>query len=418
MELKNLKDIDVRGKRVLLRVAYDVPLVKKGKKMAVADDSRIRASIPTIRALRAARAKIVICTWLGRPGGEVVEDLKLDPVAEALSRILKQKVRKLNGSTGQEVEDEVSRMKERAVVMLENVRFNKGEEDRDPEYAKALARLADVVVFDAFAQSHRDVPSTTGVLSLLPAVAGLDMVKELKVLSALLEKPAYPFIVILGGAKISDKVETLSHLLSVADCILLGGAMVNNFLKVKGVKIGGSLVEEKVLYNKRQKQTVLKNVEDILSRAEGTYVNLSSEVTIPKLVLPLDLVAASEINEKAESAVIDLEQGEAVQWNWTYLDIGPRTIALYASLIAKAKTIFWNGPLGYVEIDQFSAGSRAIAKAISKSKARSIVGGGDTEGFLKKIRMGSKFTHISTGGGAVLEYLAGKEFPVLKFLKK
>lgn len=418
--LKTLKDISLKNKRVLFRTAYDVPVEKKGQKWIVSDDTRIVASIPTLKHLLKNNCKIVILTWLGRPGGKPDDKLKADPVAKRLSELIRRPVKKLNDCIGPDVDRALAAMKPKDIILLENVRFHPEEEARDETFAKKLSALADCVVFDAFAQSHRDYPSTTGILKELPSGAGLHMEKELSILSSLMKKPKVPFVVILGGAKISDKIETLRAFLSLADVILIGGAMAHNFLKVQGIKIGASYIEkDATLTLKKETQSILQTAEELLKKTKDTFVNLGPGLNVPKLVLPVDFVAAANKDGKmVQTKIISIEQNSIMPRDWMYLDIGPKTVLYYTSIIKKAKTVFWNGPLGYFESDQFAAGTKGIAKAIMHSKAVSILGGGDTQSFAKKYRMTKKFTFVSTGGGASLELLSGKEFPVLKYLKK
>jgi len=420
MSLKTLKDISLKNKRVLFRTAYDVPIEKKGGKWIVSDDTRIQASIPTLKHLLKNNCKVVILTWLGRPGGKPDDKLKLDPVAKRLSELIRRPVKKLNDCIGPDVDRALNAMKSKDIILLENIRFHPEEEGRDEKFTEKLARLAECVVFEAFAQSHRDYPSTTGILQKLPSVAGLHMAKELSVLQSLMKKPKVPFIVILGGAKISDKIETLRAFLSLADVILIGGAMAHNFLKVQGIKIGASYIEkDEGRTPKKETQTILQTAEELLKKTKDTFVNLGPGLNVPKLVLPIDFIAASNKDGKSiETKIISIEQNSIMPRDWMYLDIGPKTVAHYAAIIKKAKTIFWNGPLGYFEVDQFAAGTKGVAKAIAQSKAVSILGGGDTQSFVKKYRMQKKFTFVSTGGGASLELLSGKEFPVLKYLTK
>ncbi|MBI4239991.1 phosphoglycerate kinase [Candidatus Uhrbacteria bacterium] len=419
MKLKGLKDIDLKEKRVIFRVAYDVPLKEKGKHMIVTDDSRILASLPTLRYLLRKKCKVIILTWLGRPGGKRVEKLTLDPVSKRLSELLKKSVKKLDACVGPGVDLALSKMKPGDVVMLENVRFEKDEEEGNNALTKKLSKMADVVVFDAFAQSHRTAPSTTGILSAVPSVAGLNMEEEISKLSKLLEKPKAPFVVILGGAKMSDKIETLINLLHVADVVLIGGAMAHNFLKAQGMKIAGSLVEDASHESKKVRKKIYQIAEDILAKTKDTYVNLGSGLNMPKIVLPRDLISAHDTQSPSQTCTIELSDvHHHIPWNWMYLDIGPKTVALYSKIIERAKTIFWNGPLGYFEESAFSHGTKGIAVAITKSKALSVLGGGDTESMIKKFKLQRKFDYISTGGGAVLEFLSGKPLPVIKYLLK
>lgn len=418
--LKTLKDTSLKNKRVLFRTAYDVPIEKKGNRWIVADDTRIAASIPTLKHLLKNGCKIVILTWLGRPAGKADDRLKLDPVAKCLSELIKKPVKKLNDCVGVEVDRALAAMKPRDIILLENVRFHPEEEARNEKFSEKLATLGECVVFDAFAQSHRDYPSTTGILKKLPSVSGIHMEKELSTLQSLIKKPAIPFIVILGGAKISDKIETLRKFLSLADVILIGGAMAHNFLKVQGIKIGASYIEKDTTTTaKKETQSILKTAEELLKKTKNTFVNLGHGLNVPKLVLPLDFIAASDKNGASiQTKIISVEENSVMPRNWMYLDIGPKTVLYYTSIIKKAKTIFWNGPLGYCEADQFCTGTKGIAHAIIQSKATSLLGGGDTQSFAKKYHLTKKFTFVSTGGGASLELLSGKEFPILKYLMK
>ncbi len=416
MPYKLLSDIDVKNKRVLLRVTHDVPLKTAGKKIVVVDDSRIRATLPTIKHLLKNKCRIVILTKLGRPGGQVVESLRTDPIAAHLSHLLKRPVRKLDSCVGPVIRDTIERMKPKDIVMLENVRFHQGEERGDRAFAKALASYGEMVVFDAFPESHRDTPSTTGILSLLPSVMGFDMHKELTELGGLLKNPSHPFVVVLGGAKISDKIATFKNLLGIADIFLIGGALAHHLLKAHGTKISVPLAEEQKEGNKKERKKIIEIAEEIIEGTKDRYVNLGPGMNVPKLVLPLDVVAAVKADAKAERRVVDLEHFDSVPWDWSFLDIGPKTIKEYTRIIEKSKTVFWNGPLGVVEIPAFAHGTISIADAIAKSHAKSIVGGGDTEGALKAAHLTKKFDYVSTGGGASLEFLSGAELPVLKYL--
>lgn len=417
MNLKGLNDSNLKGKRVILRVAYDVPLKRQGAGFMVADDTRIRASLKTVRFLVRKKCRIIIVTWLGRPGGKIIPELRLDPIARCVSALIKKPVKKLDAIIGPVVDRELGKIKPGDIVMLENVRFSPWEEHHDMRLADELAKLADAVVFDAFAQSHRDYPSTTGLLSRLPSCCGFDMIRETVTLSGLLERPGYPFVVILGGAKISDKIDLIRHLIQKADALLIGGALSHNFLKARGIKIGASLIEGRSLELKRERRKLVTIAEDIMTEVSTTHVNLGPGLSIPKLVLPLDLVAAQK-EHTHRTRIIDLDGDATLPWNWMYMDIGPRTRTLFSRVVKRARTIFWNGPLGYIEEKQFAKGSIEVAQAIAESKGRSLVGGGDTEAFLRAYRLGSRFDYVSTGGGAVLELLSGKELPVLAFLKK
>lgn len=417
MNLRSLKDIDCKDKRVLLRTAFDVPLVAKGRGYAVADDTRIRASIPTIRHLLKNKCRIVIATWLGRPGGKPNEKMRLDPVAKSLSSLLKQPVKKLDDSMGPTVRDTMDRMKPREIVLLENVRFRKEEERGDMRYGATLASYGECTVFDAFAQGHRDAPSTTGLLKNSKEVAvGLAMHEEVVRLSALLGNPKRPFVVILGGAKISDKIQAFKNLLSVADIFLIGGAMAHNFLKARGAKLAQSFVEDQPVGTKGERKKIIEVAEDIMAATKDVYFNLVPGLSVPKLVLPVDLLAGDKADARAKTRVIGVDHTDSIPRDWSFFDIGPETVARYRQIIACAKTIFWNGPLGLYEVAPFSGGTRSIAEAIAKSPAQSILGGGDTEACVRQFKLAKKIDYISTGGGASLEFLSGKELPVMKYL--
>lgn len=406
MRLRTFSDIDLRGKRVLFRTAYDVPLILERGKIVVADDTRIRASLKSLRYLLKKKCRVIILTWLGRPGGKIVRELRLDPVAKHLSSLIKKPIKKLDAVIGPIVEKELARMNSGDIVMLENVRFSPWEEHHNDALGCALAGYADCVVFEAFPQSHRDYPSTTGILSRLPSICGYEMHAEITTLLGVLKKPAHPFIVVLGGAKISDKIDLITHLLTVADAILIGGALSHNFLKARGIKISASLVEGQQLELKRERKKLYTIAEEIMKMAGE------------RIVLPVDLVAAKDPKHPQTHEVVNIDGHDTLPWNWMYMDIGPRTQELFSRVIKCAKVIFWNGPLGYTEERTFAKGSIAIAKAIAESRARSIAGGGDTESFLRTYRLRSSFHYISSGGGAVLELLAGKELPVFRYLSK
>jgi len=409
MPKKTIKDIDVQGKKVLLRVAYDISLKEVDGKWVVPNDSRIKATLPTIEYLLERDCSLVLLSWLKRPGGEVVEKYRMDPVAERLSELINRPVKKLDDCIGDEVEKTVDSMKPGEVVMLENVRFHPEEQKEDEEFSKKLASLGDLIVFDAFAQSHRVHSSTTGILKQKEAVAGFLLEKELEVLSKMLENPDRPFTVVLGGAKISDKLETTYNLLDVADSILIGGAMANAFLKAKGAEIQNSFVEDTAIDATR---TAVESAKELLEKtADKTSFEGGDFIQ-----LPLDLAAANSIEKPTENKVVDLKKSEALPEKWAYLDIGPQTVEEYKKIISGSKTVFWNGPMGLFEEEEFAKGTRAIADAIVSSGATSIVGGGDTEKIVQMFGLDGKFTHVSTGGGASLEFLAGKKLPAVELL--
>jgi len=388
---KTVADLDVAGKKVFLRVDFNVPLDEKGN---ITDDTRIRASLPTINYLIQKRAKVIIVSHLGRPKGKVVEELRLTPVANRLSELLGREVKKAPGCIGEEVEKMVADLKEGEVLLLENVRFYPGEEKNDPEFAKKLASLADIYVNDAFGTAHRAHASTEGVAHFLPAVAGFLMQKELETLGNLLENPPRPFLVILGGAKVSDKIGVIYRFLDKADVLLIGGGMANTFLKASGLQTGKSLVEE-------DKIEVAKEILTLANKKEKSFY------------LPEDLVVVPELKENAPSKIV---KKDAIPLEYLAVDIGPETIKTYKAICSEAKTIFWNGPMGVFEMKPFAKGTYEIAEAVANSAAVSIIGGGDTVAAVEQSGLTGKINHISTGGGASLEFLEGKELPGVKVL--
>lgn len=382
MNKKTVKDINVTGKRVLVRVDFNVPLAE-GK---VADDTRLRAALPTIQYLLDQGAKVILMSHLGRPKGKVVEELRMDPVAERLSELLGRPVRKLDDCVGDAVKAAVAEMRPGDVILLENTRFHPEERKNDPDFAKKLAELADVFVNDAFGTAHRAHASTVGVAQYLPAVAGLLMEKELNFLGKALESPERPFVALLGGAKISDKIGVIENLLTRVDALLIGGGMANTFLKAQGYEVGQSLVEDESL----------GVAKELLERAGE------------KLALPVDAVVADRFAADAASKAVSVDE---VPPDWRILDIGPRTVELFKEKLAEARTVVWNGPLGVFEFPKFAAGTEAIARFLADLEATTIIGGGDVVAAVRRAGVADRITHVSTGGGAALEFLEGKELP-------
>jgi len=387
---KTVRDIDVMGKRALVRVDFNVP-IKDGR---VTDDTRIVAALPTIEYLIEHGAKVILMSHLGRPKGKVVPEMSLRPAAERLSELLGREVKFLPDCVGPEVEAAVAAMKPGDVVLLENTRFHPEEKKNDPEFARKLAALGDVFVNDAFGSAHRAHASTEGVAHYLPAVAGFLMEKELDVLGKLLEAPEHPFIAILGGAKISDKIGVIRNLLTRVDGLLIGGGMANTFLKAEGYEVGDSLVED----------DSVPLAKDLLESA-------------PNLIhLPVDASIADRFAPDAESKVVGVDR---VPQGWRILDIGPATVAHFANRLSGAKTVFWNGPMGVFEFPKFAEGTFAIARVLADLKdAVTIIGGGDSVAAVKDSGLAEKMTHISTGGGASLELLEGKTLPGVAALEK
>ncbi|MCS7202089.1 MAG: phosphoglycerate kinase [Dictyoglomus sp.] len=390
LSILDLKEEDLKNKRVLVRVDFNVPM----KNGVITDDRRIKEALPTIQYLIEKQAKVILMSHLGRPKG-VQDDLRLDPVAKRLSELLGRPVKKLNDCIGEDVEKEVENMKSGEVILLENLRFHKEEEANDPEFAKKLAKLGDIYVSDAFGTVHRAHASTAGVAQYLPAYAGLLVKKEIEIMGKALESPERPFICILGGAKVSDKIGVIENLLEKVDTLIIGGGMMFTFWKAQGFEIGKSILEE-------DKVEIAKK-----------FIKTAEEKGI-KLLLPDDATVVKEISETAETKVKNKGEFDPDDIG---VDIGPKSIEKFVKEIEKGKTIIWNGPMGIFEIDKFADGTREIAKAIANNKnCVSIVGGGDTASAVSKFGLEDKFTHISTGGGASLEFLEGKVLPGIAVL--
>jgi phosphoglycerate kinase len=394
MNKKTIKDLnkeELQGKRVLVRVDFNVPLNEKGE---VTDNTRIVSSLPTIKYLLENGAKVILVSHLGRPKGKVKEELRMDPVARELERLLGKKVRKVNQCIGEEVEKAVAELKEGEVLLLENVRFYPEEEAGDEEFASQLAKLADIYVNDAFGTAHRAHASTAVVAKFLPAYAGFLMEKELQVLGEKLNNPDRPFLAILGGAKVSSKIGVIRKLLEKVDILLIGGGMSYTFIKAMGYEVGTSLLEESMIEEARK----------IMDKAKELKVTFE---------LPEDFVVAPEGKEGVPTQVVKWNQ---IPPDMGGFDIGPETVEKFGRFIEGAKTIFWNGPLGLFEVDAFAKGTIEIAKKVAASGAVTIVGGGDTIAAIKKAGVEDKITHISTGGGASLEFVEGKKLPGVEAL--
>ncbi|MBP9015749.1 MAG: phosphoglycerate kinase [Candidatus Atribacteria bacterium] len=394
MNKKTIRDIpqeELKGKRVLVRVDFSVPLDENRQ---ITDDTRIVESLPTIKYLKDRGARVILVSHLGRPKGKFSEELKMDPVARRLEELLGEKVYKVDDCIGEKVEEAVSKLKDGEVLLLENIRFYPQEEANDEEFARALSRLADIYVNDAFGTAHRAHASTAGVAKFLPAYAGFLMEKELEALGEKLNNPVRPFLAILGGAKVSTKIGVIRKLLEKVDVLLLGGGMAYTFVKALGYEVGNSIIEE----------SMIGEASDVLRIARERGVRLE---------LPEDFVVAREAKEGVETKVVKWNQ---IPPDMAGFDIGPQTVEKFGRYIQEAKTIFWNGPLGVFEVETFSRGTVAIAKKVAESGAISIVGGGDTIAAVKKAGVGDKITHISTGGGASLEFLEGRVLPGVEVL--
>lgn len=386
MDKKTVRDLDVAGKKVLVRVDFNVPLNDKGE---ITDDTRITASLPTIQYLLEQKAAVILMAHLGRPKGQVKVELSLAPVAKHLGKLLGKKILFAPDCVGEAAQAAASKLKPGHILLLENLRFHKEEEKNDMEFAEKLASLADLYVNDGFGVSHRAHASVEGVTHFLPAAAGFLLEKEIQYVGQAVTNPLHPFVAIIGGAKVSDKIGVISNLLDKVDTLLIGGGMANTFLAAQGYKMGKSLVEE----------DKLDLAKELLAKAKKNKVNM---------LLPTDLVMAAAFAPDAEHVT---EKVKNLNQAYMALDIGAETSKAYAEALADAKMIVWNGPMGVFEMDAFCKGTEAVAKAVAKSRATSIVGGGDSVAAIEKLGLAKRITHISTGGGASLEYLEGKVLP-------
>jgi phosphoglycerate kinase len=387
MNKMTVRDIDVRGRRVLVRVDFNVPVdLQTG---AITDDSRIRAALPTINYLLERKARVVLMSHRGRPKGKVVEEERLAPVAARLSELLVRPVKALDDCIGPAVEKAVGAMQPGDVILLENLRFHAGEEQGDEAFARSLAALGDVYVDDAFGTAHRAHASISVVARFLPAVAGFLLEKEINTLGGLVDNPARPFVVLLGGAKVSDKVALINNMMDKVDALLIGGGMAATFLKAKGVNVGGSNVEA----------DLLETAKELMQKAAGRHV---------ELLLPADVVVAPEIDFNAGAAEVGID---GIPAGRKIADIGTGTVAAFTARLEESKTVFWNGPMGVVEMPQFSHGTRALAELLTTLDATTVVGGGSTAEVMDSLGLAGKVTFVSTGGGASMEFLGGAALP-------
>ncbi|HEY48910.1 MAG TPA: phosphoglycerate kinase [Dehalococcoidia bacterium] len=393
MHKKTIRDIEIKGKRVLVRVDFNVPLDPETN--AISDDSRIRAVLPTIRYLVEKGSKVILCSHLGRPKGRVVEELRLAPVAKRLSELLGLPVASAGDCIGPEVEEAVSRLNEGDALLLENLRFHAEEEKNNLEFAEALSRLADVYVNDAFGAAHRAHASTAGIAQYLPAVAGFLMEKEVDFLSKALTEPAHPFAAITGGAKVSDKLGLLENIMGKVDSLLIGGGMCCTFLKAQGYSVGQSRVEEDKLDFARK----------LMDKAASAGV---------KLILPSDVIVAESFASGVPCKTVSVSE---IPENYYVMDIGPSTVDEFATEIRKCKTVMWNGPMGVFEYKEFRNGTEAIARELAKLEATTILGGGSTAEAVEELGLADRMSHVSTGGGASLEFLEGKILPGVEVLQ-
>ncbi|MGV3263871.1 phosphoglycerate kinase [Cytobacillus pseudoceanisediminis] len=386
MNKKSVKDVELKGKRVFCRVDFNVPM-KDGQ---VTDETRIRAALPTIEYLTNQGAKVILASHLGRPKGSVVEELRLTPVAKRLSELLGKEVKKADEAYGDSVKAMVDTLSEGDVLLLENVRFYPGEEKNDSELSKAFAELADVYVNDAFGAAHRAHASTEGIAHHLPAVSGLLMEKELDVLGKALSNPERPFTAIIGGAKVKDKIGVIENLLEKVDNLIIGGGLAYTFVKAQGHEVGKSLLEE----------DKIELAKSFMEKAKEKGVNF---------YMPVDVVVADDFSEEANIKTVAIEE---IPSDWEALDIGPKTREIYSDVIQNSKLVIWNGPMGVFELKKFAGGTRAVAEAIAEANdTYSVIGGGDSAAAVEKFHLADRMSHISTGGGASLEFMEGKALP-------
>ena len=393
MNKKTVRDIDLKGKKVLVRCDFNVPY---DENRVITDNRRIVAALPTIKYLLENNCKVILCSHLGRPKGEVKPEYSMDIVAKELSRLLGQEVKLAKDVVGPSAHELADNLQEGEVMLLENVRYEAGEEKNDEELSKEFASLAEIYVNDAFGTAHRAHSSTTGVASYLPAVSGFLIEKELNFLGNALENPERPFIAILGGKKVSDKIGVINSLLEKVDTLMIGGAMAYTFFKAMGYNVGDSICEE----------DKLDLAKELMEKAKTKGV---------KFMLPVDTKVGKEFDANTESKIVPCSE---IPDGWQGFDIGPETIRLYSEELQSAKTVVWNGPLGLFEFEQFATGTNTIAKVLADVDAIKVVGGGDSAAAVEKAGLAEKFTHISTGGGASLEFLEGKKLPGIEALNE
>ncbi|HEU0075210.1 MAG TPA: phosphoglycerate kinase [Dehalococcoidia bacterium] len=388
---QSVRDVDVAGKRVLMRVDFNVPFGRDGK---IADDSRISAALPTVNYLLEHGASVILCSHLGRPDGKVVESLRLTPVADRLAKLLGKDVQTAPDCVGPQAQAAASALSPGEVLLLENLRFHPEEEENDSAFARSLASLADVYVNDAFGTAHRAHASTAGVAAYLPAVAGFLMLREVEELGSVLSNPERPMAAIIGGAKISSKLGVVTNLLQRVDCLMLGGGMASTFIKARGMEVGDSLIEEDMLSTAR----------DLMYQAERRGV---------PLLLPTDAVIADAFDADAAYQTVPVS---SIPIGWRVMDVGPDSVATFRDALEDCRTVFWNGPLGVAEFPTFAKGSEAMAQALADLDARVVIGGGETAALVEQMGLHDRYTHVSTGGGASLEFIEGKALPGVEAL--
>jgi phosphoglycerate kinase len=392
MAKKTVRDIDVAKKRLLVRVDFNVPMDRNGK---ISDDTRIRACLPTIEYLVKHQARVILCSHLDRPGGKVVEELRLAPAARRLSELLNKPVKALNDCIGPQVEAAVSGLRDGDIILLENLRFHREEEGNDPKFAQSLSRLADIYVDDAFGSCHRAHASIVGVAQYLPAVSGFLLQKELETLTGLALNPARPFAAVIGGAKLATKLGLLNNMINKVNSLLIGGGMAATFLKSQGYSVGGSVVEN----------SQIEGVRDAVKKAKSAGV---------ELVLPQDFLVAERLEPGAATRVVPMDK---VPEGWVIADIGHKAVEAFSGVLEKCKTVFWNGPVGVFEIAEFAEGTRSLARVLANLKATTIIGGGSTAEAVEELGLTDRMSYVSTGGGASLELLQGEVLPGVAVLQ-
>ncbi len=420
IKLHQLTDADISGQTVLYRSPYDIGVKEVSGVYEVKDTIRIEATLPTLRYLLERDCKVVVLTYVKRPDGKVVEKLRTTPHARALSELLHQPVAKLDDCVGREVREFIGKMQPREVVMLENTRFHPEEMVDDDGFARELARNGEVVVFDGFPQAHRIHASTTGILRHLPGYAGLYLETEVAALSGLLHEPERPYTVIIGGAKISDKVDAINNLVDIADIVLVGGGVANVFMKAEGKEIGDSFIEDTFVDKvKKKKKDWVEYAREIQEKVLGDKVpgalKVSERVNLHKIQHPYDVLISDGDLVKVVKVY---RQTDVSPSGWRVLDVGPETQKMYEEIIGRSKTVFWNGPVGKFEDDRFALGSRTLVDVMAGVKGTTVIGGGDTIEVVRKYGELEDYTHVSLAGGATLEFLAGKKLPALEMLRK
>ncbi|MBD3279241.1 MAG: phosphoglycerate kinase, partial [Candidatus Pacebacteria bacterium] len=402
-------------KKVLIRADYNVPFAYHQNHTEVADDNRIKVSLPTLKLLVEAKAKLILMTHLGRPGGQVDPKLSAQPVAKHLQKLIDKPVKFVADCVGPKVEAAVEKLQPGEILLLENLRFYPQEKQNNAKFSKQLASLADLYVNEAFSTAHRDHASITGVSKLLPSYAGLGFEKEVEALSMLMENPKRPFVMVVGGAKISDKVAALTNLTKIADVVLVGGGVANNFLKADGYDVASSYLQDTPADLKKKGVSYVEVAKKIIAESKTDRLLKDGYIPLPKIVYPIDVIAARS-SKSRKTQQLNLINGyeKSVKHELMYLDIGEKTIRLFQELILQAKTVFWNGPMGVFEKKLFAHGTQEIARAIAKSSATTIIGGGDTIAAIRQFDLEDRYDYVSAAGGASLEFLSGKVLPGVK----